>query len=127
VAAVELAFLLPFLMTLLVGIWEVGRFADATIILQNAAREGARQAAAASRSDPVTGQTSYVWASTTSTGKPSGDPDVDSIVKQYLQAEACNTTNCTTSFQNLTPGACTVDNISTGVPYTDKNDPFKAT
>jgi Flp pilus assembly protein TadG len=126
VAAVEFALVLPFLMTILVGIWEIGRFADATIILQNAAREGARQAAAASRSDPVTGQATNVWASASSSGKPASDPDVETVVKQYLMAEACNVADCVVTFSNLTPGASNIDNPATGAPWTDKNDPFKA-
>jgi Flp pilus assembly protein TadG len=44
VAAVELGFVLPFIMTLLLGLWEVGRMVEMQQILANAAREGARQA-----------------------------------------------------------------------------------
>jgi Flp pilus assembly protein TadG len=44
VATVEFALLLPFIMILLLGIWEVGRIADVSGIVNNAAREGARQA-----------------------------------------------------------------------------------
>jgi Flp pilus assembly protein TadG len=44
VAAVELGFVLPFIMTLLLGLWEVGRLVEMQQILSNAAREGARQA-----------------------------------------------------------------------------------
>jgi Flp pilus assembly protein TadG len=44
VAAVELGFVLPFIMTLLLGLWEVGRMVEMQQILTNAAREGARQA-----------------------------------------------------------------------------------
>jgi Flp pilus assembly protein TadG len=45
VASVEFAVLLPFLLLLTVGTWEVGRLIQVTQILDNAAREGARQAA----------------------------------------------------------------------------------
>jgi Flp pilus assembly protein TadG len=44
VATVEFALLLPFIMILLLGIWEIGRIADVSGIANNAAREGARQA-----------------------------------------------------------------------------------
>ena len=44
VATVEFALILPFLLTLLLGIWEVGRLVQVSQILQNAAREAARQA-----------------------------------------------------------------------------------
>jgi Flp pilus assembly protein TadG len=43
-AAVELAMVLPLILTLLLGIWEVGRMIEVQQILSNAAREGARQA-----------------------------------------------------------------------------------
>jgi Flp pilus assembly protein TadG len=45
-AAVEFAVVLTFLMPLLVGTWEVGRMVQVQQLLFNAAREGARQAAA---------------------------------------------------------------------------------
>jgi Flp pilus assembly protein TadG len=44
VATVEFAFVLPILLTLLLGIWEVGRMVQVSLILHNAAREAARQA-----------------------------------------------------------------------------------
>jgi Flp pilus assembly protein TadG len=44
-AAVELAVLMPPILILLMGIWEVGRMVEIQQILANAAREGARQAA----------------------------------------------------------------------------------
>jgi len=50
VAAVELAILLPFLVGLLIGIWEVGRMVEVKQILTNAAREGGRQASAGQKS-----------------------------------------------------------------------------
>jgi Flp pilus assembly protein TadG len=122
-ATVELAVLLPLFMSLLFGIWEVGRFADAMMILQGGAREGARQAAAGSRIDPVTGLTTNIYASPQGGSSP---PDVTTAVINYLQAQGCTTTNVTVTFTNLTPGASTVINPSTGATYADKNDPFKA-
>src|SRR5262245_53357546 len=44
VAAVELAVVLPFLVFLLLGVWEVGRMVEVKQLLVNAAREGGRQA-----------------------------------------------------------------------------------
>ena len=44
VAAVELAVVLPFLLLLLLGIWEVGRMVEVQQLLTNAVREGGRQA-----------------------------------------------------------------------------------
>lgn len=46
IAAVEAAFIMPLLVLLMLGIWEVGRLLDAAQIVANACREGARQAAA---------------------------------------------------------------------------------
>ncbi|AGA31523.1 TadE/TadG family type IV pilus assembly protein [Singulisphaera acidiphila] len=44
VAAVELAIALPLLLTLLLGVWDMGRLIDVTQILNNATREGGRRA-----------------------------------------------------------------------------------
>ncbi len=44
VAAVEFAVLLPLLLLLLLGVWEVGRMVEVQQLLTNAAREGGRQA-----------------------------------------------------------------------------------
>ena len=44
VATVEFALVLPLLMGLLLGIWEVGRLVQVSQVLANAAREAARQA-----------------------------------------------------------------------------------
>jgi Flp pilus assembly protein TadG len=47
VAAVEFAFLSPFLLTLLFGLWQVGRIVEVMQLMDNAAREGARLASQA--------------------------------------------------------------------------------
>lgn len=44
-AAMEFAAVLPFLFFLIAGLWEVGRMTEIKQVLDNAAREGARQAA----------------------------------------------------------------------------------
>src|SRR5271165_5716575 len=44
-AAVELAVVLPLILTMLIGLWEVSRVVECQQILFNAAREAARQAA----------------------------------------------------------------------------------
>jgi Flp pilus assembly protein TadG len=51
-AAVEFGVVLPILLVMLLGIWEVGRVLQVRQILNNAAREGARQAASGQISDP---------------------------------------------------------------------------
>jgi Flp pilus assembly protein TadG len=46
-ASVEFVVVLPLLVALLVGLWEVGRLVEIEQVMNNAAREGARQAATA--------------------------------------------------------------------------------
>jgi Flp pilus assembly protein TadG len=59
-ACVELALLLPFLLIMLLGIWEVGRLINVNQILSNAAREGARLAATGKHtSGQVTAEVQY--------------------------------------------------------------------
>ncbi len=48
-ALLELALLLPLMLALLLGIWEVGRMVEVQQVVSNAAREGARQAASGAR------------------------------------------------------------------------------
>jgi hypothetical protein len=47
VAAVEFAMLLPLLVILILGIWEIGRLIQISQLISNAAREGARQGSTA--------------------------------------------------------------------------------
>jgi Flp pilus assembly protein TadG len=74
VAAVEFALLSPFLVFLLIGLWEVGRMIEINQILSNAAREGARQAATGldSSSQVQAVVTSYLQAA----GVPNGNANV---------------------------------------------------
>jgi Flp pilus assembly protein TadG len=44
-AVAEAAFVMPIMLTLMLGVWEVGRMIQISQILENAAREGARVAA----------------------------------------------------------------------------------
>jgi Flp pilus assembly protein TadG len=79
-AAVELAVVLPLLVLLLLGIWEVGRLVEAQQLLSNAAREGGRQA---------------------STGKKT-TAEVQQDVLNYLAKAGVNTTGATVTVTNLT-------------------------
>jgi Flp pilus assembly protein TadG len=79
-AAVELAVVLPLLVLVLLGIWEVGRLVEAQQLLSNAAREGGRQA---------------------STGKKT-TPEVQQDVLNYLTRAGVNTTGATVTVTNLT-------------------------
>jgi Flp pilus assembly protein TadG len=47
---VEFAIVMPVLLVMLVGLWEVGRMVTVTQLLANAAREGGRQASTGSKS-----------------------------------------------------------------------------
>ena len=82
-AAVELAILLPFLLALLLGIWEIGRLTESQQLISNAAREGGRQA-------------SY---GTVAAGQ------VQTVVKNYLTNAGLPTKNATITVTNATsPG-----------------------
>jgi Flp pilus assembly protein TadG len=79
VAAVEFAVILPVILTLLLGIWEVGRMIEIQQILYNAAREGGRQAS--------TGQLT--------------DAQVQTVVIQYLQTAGLPTTHVVVTVSDL--------------------------
>jgi Flp pilus assembly protein TadG len=74
-AAVEMALVLPLMLWLLVGVWEVGRMVEVQQLLSNAAREGARQAA--------TGQFT--------------NAQVEQVVVNYLKVAGIPTTNLNTT------------------------------
>ena len=79
-AAVEFAVTLPLLVTLLLGIWEVGRIVHVKQIVSNAAREGAR-------------------ASSTGTNNFN---DVQNIVSNYLTNAGLDATGVTVEITNIT-------------------------
>jgi Flp pilus assembly protein TadG len=79
-AAVEFACLSPLLLTLLLGIWEVGRMTHVQQVLNNAAREGGRQAAAGTKSIA----------------------EVQQSVITYLNNAGINTTGVVVTLTNLT-------------------------
>ncbi len=78
-AAIEFAAILPLIVLLLLGLWEGGRLVEIEQILNNAAREGARQAAG--------GQLSY--------------SQVQNIVTNYLSNAGVPTGNVVVTIQNL--------------------------
>jgi Flp pilus assembly protein TadG len=82
VAAVEFAAVLPIILTLLVGIWEVGRLIEIQQIMTNAAREGARQAS--------TGQLSTAQCKT--------------VVTDAMKVAGLPTSNVTVTVTNITSG-----------------------
>jgi len=94
VAAVEFAFVLPVLFTLMIGTWQMGRVIQVQQILVNAAREGARLASQ--------GQTINTSGSYTQIQTSSGTPNVQQTVLDYLKgAGITNTTGVTVTFQFL--------------------------
>ena len=108
VAAVEFAVLLPLILTLLLGIWEVGRLIEIQQLVSNAAREAARQAA--------TGQLQ--------------NSDVQDVVTDYLGEAGLTTTHVTTTITITDPGGATITDVSqcnyldgititVSIPYSD--------
>ncbi len=79
-AAVELAVVLPLLLLLLMGVWEVGRLVEVQQLITNSAREAGRQA---------------------STGAKTTD-QVIQAAKDYLARAGLTTTNVTVTVDNLT-------------------------
>jgi Flp pilus assembly protein TadG len=73
-AAVEMACVLPLLVTLLLGTWEMGRYVEVQQIVCDAAREGGRQASSGQMTNAqvVTAVTNYV--------KIAGLPTADLVV-----------------------------------------------
>jgi Flp pilus assembly protein TadG len=95
VAALELASVLPVVLILLFGLWDVGRMVEVQQLVNNAAREGARLAAIGSMLDPTTGTERDIYAT-----------DVQQTVTNYLARNGINTTGITVQFANLdNPGA----------------------
>lgn len=104
IAVVELAVLLPFLVLLLFGIWEVGRLIELNQILVNAAREGGRRAA---------------------TGAYTND-QTKTAVKNYLKNAGIPTTNADVTVQDKTSGVDVSQasqndqlQVSVSVPFKD--------
>ncbi|MFO0879458.1 MAG: TadE/TadG family type IV pilus assembly protein [Gemmataceae bacterium] len=82
IAALEFALVMPLLVTILVGLWEVGRLIQLQQMLSNAAREGARLAAQ-SQTINSTGTPTQISLST-------GSPNVKQQVVNYLKQAGLN-------------------------------------
>ena len=76
-AAIELALMMPLLLGLIVGVWELGRFIQLQQIMNNAARTGARLAAQAKI---INATGTYTQIAVTSS-----NPNVHDAVAQYIQ------------------------------------------
>ena len=93
-ALVEFVLLAPLLLLVLFGIFEVGRVVDAWLIVQNAAREGAR-AGAVAYPDPAVGPTAVAAAKdylATSGLSARGDLTRDPLVTQLVTSDAVQVT-----------------------------------
>lgn len=90
-AVVELAAVLPLILILLFGIWDVGRTVEVQQLVNNAAREGARQAAVGSNLNSTTGLEVDLKQS-----------DVQQTVVNYLTRNGINTTGIVVQFSDLT-------------------------
>jgi Flp pilus assembly protein TadG len=124
VAAVEMAFLMPVLLGMIVGIWEMGQFIQAQQIMNNAAREGARFAA----------QAIIINASGTYTDiyTSGAYPSVTSAVSDYIQASGIsNITGLQVSFAFTTGNTALTDpyqgsqsqqfQVTISMPYSNVN------
>lgn len=94
VAVVEMAFIFPVLLLLIVGVWEIGRLVWLQQIMAQAAREGARLA---SQANIINTTGSYVQIS-----MATGTPNVEDTIKDYLySAGITNQTGIQITFQFL--------------------------
>jgi Flp pilus assembly protein TadG len=121
VAAVEFAFCLPLLLLLLVGIWELGRIINVQIILNNAARDGARLGAQANIINQFGDYTQIKFNT--------GTPNIEGAVKAYLTAAGItNHSGLVIEFQFVEPAVSggTAPVSTTADPYTGvKNQRFR--
>jgi Flp pilus assembly protein TadG len=114
VAAVEMAFLSPLLIMMIVGVWELGRFVQIQQTMCNAAREGARLA---SQAVIINSNGTYTQI-TTSTSSP----NVTTTVSNYLYGSGItNLTGLTVTYADITTPSATD-------PYKgNQNDQFTVT
>lgn len=94
VAVVEMAFLLPLLLLLVVGVWEVGRLVQLQQVMSAAARDGAR---IASQGSIINTTGAYTQIDMTTS-----NPNVNETVRDYLYgAGITNLTGLQVTFEYL--------------------------
>ena len=89
IATVELAVILPFLLILLLGVWEIGRLIQVQQVMSNSAREAARLA----------GQS--VIIDLNDNPKEITQADLENTVRNYLREAGVDTTNLVVTFEFL--------------------------
>jgi Flp pilus assembly protein TadG len=112
---------LPFLLLLLIGIWELGRIINVQITLNNAVRDGARLGAQANIINATGAYTQIRYGA--------GTPNIEGAIRAYLQAAGITNLNgLVVEFQFVesataggTPPTSTTADPSTGV----KNQRFR--
>ena len=101
IAATELALLAPVILTLLMGLWEVGRYVAMQNLLDNAVREGGRIGSSGAyfssnnMIDPATSTTMTLATPSTNTSC-----ELQKRVLLYLKASGVSTTNATVKVSN---------------------------
>lgn len=115
VAVVEFAVVVPLLLLLLIGIWELGRIINVQITLNDAAREAARLGAQANMVNTFGNYTQVRFGT--------GTPDIDGTVRAYLRAAGItNQDGLVVQFQFVEPAVSAPD----ADPYTGvKNQRFR--
>jgi hypothetical protein len=84
-AAVEMACVLPLLVLLIVGVWEIGRLIQLQQIMNTAARDGARLAAQANITN-ASGDTTLI-------AMQASDPNVEDTIRDSLRAAGITNLN----------------------------------
>ena len=89
VAAVEFAFIVPVMLALLIGVWEVGRLIQIQQIMNAAVRDAARLAA---QGQLITDTGSYVYVYKDPQPSPNAAaPNVRDTIKDYLTSSGITT------------------------------------
>jgi Flp pilus assembly protein TadG len=92
-AIVELALLVPIMMLMLFGVVELGRVVDAWIVVNNAAREGAREAAMAYPDSATTSTAQSATLAYLASGfAPRGDISATSVPNVQLTTDTVQVT-----------------------------------
>lgn len=116
-AVVEMVFVMPLLLGLMIGIWELGRIVQVQQILTGSARDGARLAAQAKIIN-LTGAYTQIDLNSSS-------PNVETTIKEYLKANGItDLTGLTITFEFLNDNL-TVDSTISQPHQGTKNKKFR--